>query len=70
MYKSLNELNYLCRGDLEAKWKLNDLLSFGHTTTCVQKYISKKLVGIKDSKELYYENFKIPSHCEYMYSKP
>ncbi|CAI6367947.1 unnamed protein product [Macrosiphum euphorbiae] len=42
----------------------------GNRTTCVQKYIYKKLCAIKDSNKLYNESFKIPSHCEYMYSKP
>jgi len=27
------------------------------------------MVGINDSKEVYYEHFKIPSFCECMYSK-
>lgn len=48
--------------------KFNDLLPIGYTTTCVQKYIYKKLVAIKDSKEIYYESFKLPSCCECMYS--
>ncbi|XP_025198393.1 protein spaetzle-like [Melanaphis sacchari] len=48
--------------------KFNDLLPNGYTTTCVQKYIYKKLVAIKDSKEIYYESFKLPSCCECMYS--
>lgn len=48
--------------------KFNDLLPNGYTTTCVQKYIYKKLVAIKDAKEIYYESFKLPSCCECMYS--
>lgn len=35
---------------------------------CVQKYIYKKLVAITDSKEIYFENFKLPSCCVCMYS--
>ena len=53
-----------------AKCKFNGLLPLGYTTTCVQKYIYKKLVAIKDFKEIYYESFKLPSCCECMYSKP
>nr|BAH70732.1 ACYPI001858 [Acyrthosiphon pisum] len=48
--------------------KFNNLLPLGYTSICVQKYIYKKMVAIKDSKEVYYESFKIPSCCECMYS--
>lgn len=48
--------------------KFSEHLPTGYTTTCVQKYIYKKLVAIKDSKEIYYESFKLPSCCSCMYS--
>lgn len=49
--------------------KFSDNLPLGYTTTCVQKYIYKKLVAIKESKEVYYDNFKLPSCCACMYSQ-
>lgn len=58
----------MCRGEVGTKCKFNDLLPLGYTSTCVQKFIYKKLVAIKDSKEVYYESFKLPSCCECMYS--
>lgn len=48
--------------------KFNGHLPIGHTTTCIQKYIYRKLVAMKDSNEIYYENFKLPSCCACMYS--
>lgn len=57
----------MCRNAGE-KCKFNDNLPIGHTSTCVQKYIYKKLVAMKDSNEIYYENFKLPSCCACMYS--
>jgi len=48
--------------------KFSEHLPIGYTTTCVQKYIYKKLVAIKDSKEIYYESFKLPSCCSCMYT--
>ncbi|CAI6368618.1 unnamed protein product [Macrosiphum euphorbiae] len=52
-----------------ATCKFDDIFPLGYATICVQKYIYKKLVAIKDSKEIYYESFKLPSCCECMYIK-
>lgn len=49
--------------------KFSDNLPLGYTATCVQKFIYKKLVAIKESKEVYYDNFKLPSCCSCMYSQ-
>lgn len=47
---------------------ISDSLPIGYTSTCIQKYIYKKLVAVTDSKEIYYEDFKLPSCCVCMYS--
>lgn len=44
-------------------------LPMGYNITCVQKYMYKRLVAIKDSKDVYYlDSFKFPSCCACMYS--
>ncbi|XP_050533305.1 uncharacterized protein LOC126901109 [Daktulosphaira vitifoliae] len=48
--------------------KFSENLPNGYTTTCVQKYIYRKLVAIKDTKEIYYESFRLPSCCACMYT--
>lgn len=59
----------MCRNSGEqSSCKFSDNLPIGYSSMCVQKYIYKKLVAITDSKEIYFENFKLPSCCVCMYS--
>ncbi|XP_050435265.1 protein spaetzle-like isoform X2 [Adelges cooleyi] len=48
--------------------KFCEHLPSGYTTICVQKYIYRKLAAIKDSKEMYYDSFRMPSCCACMYT--
>ncbi|VVC38349.1 Carbohydrate-binding-like fold,Spaetzle,PLC-like phosphodiesterase, TIM beta/alpha-barrel [Cinara cedri] len=48
--------------------KFSDSLPMGYKTTCVQKYIYKKLMAITEGEDIYYDTFKLPSCCACMYS--
>lgn len=48
--------------------KFDDHLPTGYISTCIQKYMYKKLVAIKETNEIYYDSFKLPSCCMCMYT--
>ncbi|XP_026821576.1 uncharacterized protein LOC113559983 [Rhopalosiphum maidis] len=54
--------------DVDIPCAFDETLPLGYTSTCVQKYIYKRLMTIKGSQEFYYDSFKLPSCCKCMYS--
>lgn len=54
--------------DNVTKCTFDDHLPIGYTTMCVQKFMYKKLVAIKETNEIYYDSFKLPSCCMCMYT--
>ncbi|CAH1731108.1 protein spaetzle-like [Aphis gossypii] len=53
--------------DVEIPCMFADTLPFGYISTCIQKYIYKRLMTIKGTQEFYYDSFKLPSCCKCMY---
>ncbi|XP_015372221.1 PREDICTED: protein spaetzle-like [Diuraphis noxia] len=43
-------------------------LPLGYVSTCIQKYLYKRLITIGGKNEFYYDTFKMPSCCQCMYS--
>ncbi|KAL4127401.1 hypothetical protein QTP88_011572 [Uroleucon formosanum] len=54
--------------DARVPCKFDDTLPTGYVSTCVQKYIYKRLISVGGSNQFYYDSFKMPSCCQCMYS--
>ncbi|XP_060881212.1 protein spaetzle-like [Metopolophium dirhodum] len=55
--------------DTRVPCKFDDTLPLGYVSTCIQKYILKRLISIGGSHHFYYDSFKMPSCCQCMYSR-
>eukprot|EP00102_Acyrthosiphon_pisum_P019606 XP_016656816.1 PREDICTED: protein spaetzle-like [Acyrthosiphon pisum] len=55
--------------DTRVPCKFDDTLPLGYVSTCIQKYIFKRLISIGGSHHFYYDTFKMPSCCQCMYSR-
>lgn len=64
---SINWLNYLFR-NVEMSCTLTKSLPNYIKTCCVQEYINLKLITVDTSKNIYYEQFKLPSCCKCKYT--
>jgi len=60
-------INSIICSDVEIPCMFADTLPFGYISTCVQKYIYKRLMTFKGTQEFYYDSFKLPSCCKCMY---
>ncbi|CAI6352701.1 unnamed protein product [Macrosiphum euphorbiae] len=55
--------------DTSVPCKFDDTLPLGFVSTCIQKYIIKRLISIEGSHHFYYDTFKMPSCCQCKYSR-
>ncbi|KAL5236667.1 hypothetical protein ACI65C_004077 [Semiaphis heraclei] len=54
--------------DTRVPCTFDSTLPLGYVSTCIQKYLYKRLISIEGTNEFYYDTFKMPSCCQCMYS--
>lgn len=53
--------------DVRVPCMFDGTLPTGYVSTCIQKYLYKRLITISGSNEFYYDTFKMPSCCQCKY---